>query len=67
MEEVDAIYEMGVLALHQSTHPRLDYHGAVLISYNCINMVFREIGRTGLTQEEKLSAVENGTQKREIR
>lgn len=54
-------------ALHQSTHPWLDYHGAVLISYKCINMVCREIGRMGLTLEEELSAIEDGTQKRDIR
>lgn len=47
---------MGVLATHQSTHPWLDCYGAALISYNRINVVYREIVRMCLTQEEELSA-----------
>lgn len=46
----------------------LDYHGAVLISYNSINVVYGKIGTMGLTQEEELSAIEDDTpKKREIR
>lgn len=57
---------MGVSALHPLTHQWLDYHGAVLISYNSINVVYGKIGTMGLTQEEELSATEDDTpQKRE--
>lgn len=60
------IYEiwMGFSALHPPNHPWLDYRAAVLISYNCINMICREIGIMCLTQQEELSAIEDGTQKR---
>lgn len=59
---------MGVSALHPLTHQWLDYHGAGLISYNSINVVYGKIGKMGLTQEEELSAIEDDTaQKGEIR